>query len=887
MRLEHWRYTIPMRLRSLFRWAQADQELDDELRDHLERRTEEYVAEGMTQQEAHRRARLDLGGIEQTKENCRDARRVNWIQDFIQDLHFGLRILSKSPGFAIVAVLTLALGIGANTAIFSVVYGVLLDPLPYQDPSRLIFLNETTPLVGTVSVSDPNFLDWRSQSHTFSQLAAVHEVGFNLSGISQPESISGEAVSPNFLSLLGVRPFLGRDFDASEEKSGAAPVVMLSYSLWQSHFGSDPAAFGRTVLFDGRSFTIIGVLPANFRWVEKVQFLEPIGTWLATNPEATERGARGDMVVIGRLAPATNLAAARSEMEGIASRLAKQYPGTNDQFGVLLRPIREAFVGDMRIAILSLFGAVICVLLIACANVANLLLVRGTGRTREVALRVAFGATRRRIVCQMLTESFVLALVGGALGIALAVAGSRAITQMLPPDMLMGATITLNPAVLLFATALILLTAFIFGLAPAARSSKSGIHLQLKEGSAGTGTAASHNRLRALFVVAELALSLVLLAGAGLMMKSLHLLLSVSPGFQPERLLSMEMDLRTAQYDKDPSIINFWQNVLDRVRALPGVQRAALGTNIPLTDNHGRSDITVEGMPLPKPGSYPHPDFHTISDGYVSTLGIPLLQGREFVETDNDKGAPVVMINAKLARQYFPNGDAVGKRLMFGHLDPAKQPRWFTIVGVIGDTKMYGLANPARFEVYVPFHQSASSDMNVLLRSRVAPSAMAAAIRGEVAAIDKDQPIFAIATMQELISASVAGRRFTLILLGLFSGLALVLAAIGIYGVISYSVAQRTRDIGIRMALGASQTQVLRDVLGLGLRLTGIGLLLGLVGALIATRVLSSLLYGVASTDALTFTAVSVVLTVVALFASYLPARRATRVDPMVALRYE
>jgi putative ABC transport system permease protein len=462
--------------------------------------------------------------------------------------------------------------------------------------------------------------------------------------------------------------------------------------------------------------------------------------------------------------------------------------------------------------------------------------------------------------------------------------------------MLTGATVTLNPAVLLFAAVLILLTAFTFGIAPAVRSAKSDTQLQLKEGSAGTGTAASHNRLRAVFVVAELALSLVLLAGAGLMMKSLHLLLSVNPGFQPERLLTMEMDLRTAQYEKDPAIINFWQNVLDRVRALPGVQSAAVGTHIPLTDSHGRDDITIEGMPLPKPGSYPHPDVHSISNGYLSTLGIPLLQGREFVETDNEKGAPVVLINAKLARQYFPNRDAVGKRLMFGHPDPAKQPqqcgqcldgKWLTIVGVLGDTKMYGLANPARLEVYLPFHQSSSRHMDVLVRSRVDPSAMIAAIRGEVAAIDKDQPIFAIATMEELISASVAGRRFTLILLGLFSGLALVLAAIGIYGVISYSVAQRTRDIGIRMALGASQNQVLRDVLGLGLRLTGLGLLLGLLGAVLATRVLSSLLYGVASTDALTFTAVSVVLIAVALFASYLPARRATCVDPMAALRYE
>lgn len=866
------------------RW---DGERARELQNYLEIETAENIARGMTPEEARYAARRKLGNPTLIREEIYRMNSVTFLESLIQDVRCGVRMLRKNAGFSLIAILTLALGIGANTAIFSVVYGVLLEPLPYHDPARLILLNETTPRVGMVSVSDPNFLDWRSQSHTFSQMAAVHEVDFNLSGISQPESIGGEAVSPNFLSLLGVRPFLGRDFDASEEKSGTAPVVMLGYSLWQSHFGSDASVVGRTVLFDGRSFTIIGVLPPNFRWIERLQFLEPIGTWLATNPEAAERADRGDMVVVGRLAPATSLAAARSEMEGIAARLAKQYPGANDQFAVLLRPIREAFVGDMRIAILSLFGAVICVLLIACANVANLLLVRGAGRTREVALRIAFGATRRRIVRQMLTESLVLAVVGGALGIALAVAGTRAITQMLSPDMLMGATVALNPAVLLFAAILILLAAFIFGLAPAVRSAKSDIHLQLKEGSAGAGTGASHRRLRAVFVVAELALSLILLAGAGLMMKSLHLLLSVSPGFQTERLLTMEMDLRTSQYDKDPAIINFWQSVLDRVRALPGVQSAAVGTHIPLTDSHGREDITIEGMPLPKPGSFPHPDDHTVSDAFVRTLGIPLLQGREFVETDNEKGAPVVMINAKLARLYFPNGDAVGKRLVFGHPDPSKQPQWLTIVGVLGDTKMYGLANPARLEVYVPFHQSANRHMDVLVRSRVDASAMTAAIRSEIAAIDKDQPIFAIATMQELISASVAGRRFTLILLGLFSGLALVLAAIGIYGVISYSVAQHTRDIGIRMALGASQTQVLRDVLGLGVRLTGSGLLLGLPGALLATRVLTSLLYGVASTDALTLTAVSVVLTVVALFASYLPARRATRVDPIVALRYE
>ena len=874
-------------MRAVMLRTPMEREMDAELRFHIEAFAEDLVRSGVSREEALRRARIEFGGVERAKEECRDARGTSLLESLLQDLQFGLRMLRKSPGFTAVALLTLAIGIGANTAIFSVVYGVLLDPLPYKAPSKLVLLNETTPRVGSVSTSYPNFLDWRSQSTSFSKIVAICDTSFSLAGVSQPESISGKAVSPDFLSMLGVRPFLGRDFESAEEKAGAAPVVMLSYSLWQSHFGADPNALGRIIMLDGRGYTIIGVLPANFRWRSKVDVLEPIGVWLGANHDAMERGNRGDTDILGRLAPSVSLPQARSEMEGIAARLAKEYPASNDQFGVALRPLREAFVGDMRMAILSLFGAVICVLLIACANVANLLLVRGAGRTREIALRIAFGATRRRIIRQMLTESLVLAFFGGILGLAVAVAGTRAITQLLPPDTFMGASVDMNPVVLLFAAILIALAALAFGLAPAARSAKPDVQMQLKEGGAGAGIGAQQNRLRSVFVVAELALSLVLLAGAGLMMKSLYRLLSVNPGFQTDRILTMEMDLRTAQYDKDPAILNFWQNVLDRVRTLPGVQGAALGTGVPMTDSHGRADITIEGMPLPKPGSFPHPDGHVVSEGYANALSVPLLRGRTFTETDNENGQKVGMINAMLAREFFPNGDAIGKRFMFGHPSPTTEPKWITIVGVLGDTKLYGLAHVARLEVYLPFRQAPQNHMNLIVKSALDPTALISAIRAEVSSIDKDQPIFAISTMNRLVRDSVSTRMFTLILLGLFSGLALVLAAVGIYGVISYSVAQRTRDIGIRMALGASQSDVLRDVLGLGLRLTVIGLLLGLAGALAATRVLSSLLFGVHSTDALTFTAVSLILLTVALFASYLPARRATRVDPIVALRYE
>jgi len=590
---------------------------------------------------------------------------------------------------------------------------------------------------------------------------------------------------------------------------------------------------------------------------------------------------------LGRLAQAATFAQAHAEMEGIASRLAKEYPEANDQFGVQLKPIRDAFVSEMRPAILALFGAVIFVLLIACANVANLLLVRGSGRTREIALRLALGASRTRIVRQMLIESFLLALVGGAIGLFLAFAGIKSMTEMIGVDRLSGATVAIKGVVLLFAVGIVALATFVFGLLPALRSTKTDVLANLKEGSAGAGTGASQNRLRGVFVVAELALSLILLTGAGLMMKSLHLLLSVSPGFQPDRVLHMEMDLRSEQYDKDPAVVSFWKRVLDQVSTLPGVQSASVGTNLPMMDSHDRTDITIEGMPLPKPGSFPHPDLHVTSTGYFATMGIPLLSGRTFTEADNENAQKVGIINARLAKEFFPNGDAVGKRFTFGRPSEKEAPKWIEIVGVVGDTRLYGLTNPARFEVYGAFPQWTPNNMDLLVKTSVDPAAMTSAIRAAIASIDKDQPIFAITTMNQLVSDSVSTRTFTLILLGLFSGLALVLAAIGIYGVISYSVAQRTRDIGIRIALGASRKDIFHNVVGLGLRLTLVGLLFGLIGAFAVTRVLSSLLYGVHSTDAVTFIAVSLVLVVVALLASYLPARRAMRIDPIVALRYE
>ncbi len=875
--------------RNLFRHERVERDLDAEVRSVAAMLEGEKMRNGMRPMEATRAARIEMGGPEQLKEEVRGARAGAWIESLVQDVRFTLRMLRKNPGFTAIAVLTLALGIGANTAIFSVVYAVLLQPLPYTDSARLVTVNETNPRVGDISVSYLNFLDWRAQSNSITEWAAAAQMSFGLSGVTQPENIVGDAVSPNFLSMLGMHPFLGRDFDAAEEKPGTAPVLLLSYSLWQSHLGGNPDAVGKAITLNGRSFTIVGVLPPNYRTPDKTDVLLPIGVWAADNSDSKERADRGDLIAIGRLAPNVSLQIARDEMKGIAARLSKEYPESNDQYGVAVKPLRDTFVGEMRPAILVLSGAVMFVLLIACANVANLFLIRGAARTREIALRIAFGATRGRIIRQMLTESFVLALFGGAIGLALAAFGIQGMSKLIPEEMLMGAKVSLNGMVLLFMAGVVVLAAFIFGLAPAAHLANPNVQFELKEGGRSATSGAAQSRLRGILAVAEVALALVLLTGAGLMMKSLYRLMNVDAGIHPDHVLKMEMDLRTQQYDKDPAIRAFWQKVLDGVRALPGVQIAGLGTSLPLTDDHSRTDITVEGMAVQSLGSYPHPDTHAVSPGYTETFGIQVLRGRTFTDADVD-GAPLVaLVNSTLAKRFFPEADPIGKRFMFGRLalEDKSKLKWFTIVGVVGDTKLYGLANPARLEVYISCLQDPTDSMNLVVKSGVDPTAMTSAIRGVVASIDKDEPIFDISTMDEVVNNSVSTRRITLILLGMFSALALILASIGIYGVISYSVAQRTHEIGIRMALGAHPGDVLRMVLGQGGRIALVGIAIGVVAAFGLTRLMASLLFSVSAFDPITFAGVAILLAIVALTACYIPSRRAMRVDPMIALRYE
>jgi putative ABC transport system permease protein len=875
------------RLRAIFRTKSMDADLDEELQFHLDRQLAKHMQAGLLPEEARRRVRLDFGGATQITEECRQARGTHALEALGQDLRYGFRTLRKNSGFTCVALLTLALAIGANTAIFSVVYGALLRPLPYADPDRLIVLNETHPRIGTITVSYPNFLDWRAQNHVFSGMAVMADVAYNLSGIAQPETISGQAVSSNFLSLIGMHPLFGRDFDPSEDKPGATPVVMLTYRLWQSHFGGRQDVIGRSVALDSRGFTIIAVLPRDFRTTDAVSVLEPLGVWLTNNSYAINRGNRGDTAAIGHLATGLTLTRARTEMETVEARLAATYPEANNQFGISLQPIRELFVGNLRPAILVLFAAVIFVLLIACANVANLFLMRAAGRTREIALRVAIGATGGRIVQQMLAESFLVAGLGGTLGLGLAFAGMRAVQRLIPAAALSGDGANLNGTVLLFALGATALSAITFGLAPAMQSVRAAVYSRLKESGKSSTGGVRQNRWRTMLVVAELVLSVILLVGAGLMLKSVYRLMAVDPGFRTDHLLRLNIGLTPSQYPDETAMRAFWRELLGGVRVLPGLESAALGTNVPLTNRHSRGDISVEGTGPLASGSYPHPDEHLVSPGYLSTLGIRLLAGRDFTDADSETGPKVALINARLARDLFPGNDPVGKRFMNGRLEQARKPEWITIVGVADDTRMYGLANSSRLEIYRPLAQATPDNMDLMVRSRINPAALTSSIRAVVASIDRNQPISATNAMDEFVQQSVGSRRVTLILLGVFSALALVLAGIGIYGVISYSVAQRTKEIGIRVALGAGRQDVIRMILLQGARIASAGLIIGMLAAFGLTRFLATLLFSVSPGDGSTFAMVALVLAIVALVACYIPARRTQQVDPMTALRYE
>ena len=799
------------------------------------------------------------------------------MNQLLQDLRYAARLMHKQPGFTAVAIVALALGIGANTAIFSAVNAVLLQPLPFPEPERLVLVRDVQ-LTEDTPASYPEYLDWRDQAQTFEDLAAAFNSSYSLTGQGEPEQLSGVRVSANLLPMLGIKPVIGRNFEPEEESRNGERVVILSHSLWQRRFGGDSGVLGQNITFGGQSFIVIGVLPPGVRGVlpSVDQPEQSRDVWMPLRLAAPPRGLHF-MTVIGRLRPGLTLAQARIEVEEIAERL-RQNQSTDH--GVRLVPLAQFVVGNTRSTLLILLAAVGLVLLIACANVANLMLARAASRRKEIAVRLALGASRARLVRQMLTESVLLALVSGALGVVLALWGADSLAVLASSWLPRAEQIKLDSTVLLFTLAVSLLTAILFGLAPALRASSAQLSEVLKKG----GQRAGHgrDRLRGLLVVSEVALSLVLLIGAGLLIRSFVTLLNVDKGFDPRQLLALDISLPQSRYAEPPKQALFFQQLLERVAGLPDVDRVAAISDLPLGDGGTNGDTRIEGKTFP-PDSQPIAEKLIVSADYFRVMRIPLRAGRYFAETDAPGNPQVALINESFARTYFPGEDPIGKRIDFGW----ETTGWQEIVGVVGDVKHYELEEAALPATYVPQLQRPSLSMTVVLRTTADPRSLSAAVRSQVFLLDKDQPISRVRVMEEVVSASVASRRLSMVLVAGFAVVALALAAVGLYGVMSYVVTQRTQEIGVRMALGARAGDVLGLVLRQGMSLVLLGVGLGLAAALALTRLMASLLYGISATDFPTFAVIALLLTTVALLACYLPARRATRVDPMVALRYE
>ena len=803
-----------------------------------------------------------------------------------QDLKYGARQLLRNPGFTAVAVLTLALGIGATTAIFSVVNGVLLRPLPYPEPDRLVFLSEWSEEVPGMSISMANFNDWREMNTVLESLFAYRTQNVILTGEGEPERLQMRQVSHGIFPTLGIKPILGRPFTPEEDKVGAEQVVLLGEGFWLRRFAGDPEVVGKTLVLDGEAYTVIGVLPLKGFHSTWWQFDLYTPLWRLEDRLGgpTNRGNHPGMYSFARMNRGVSIDQARTEMKAIAARLADQYPNTNKGNSIEVEPLLDAIVGDLRGTLVLLLGAVTFVLLIACANVAHLLLARSADRQREVAVRAALGAGRWRLARQMLTESLLLALCGGGLGLLIGIWGTEALVAAVPPGTPRIQEVSLDASVLFFSLGVTLFTGLFFGTFPALQITRADLHETLKEGGRSGGGSVGRRRMRSALVVAEVAVSLVLLVGAGLMTKSLFRVLQADAGIDPTGVLAVNFTLPQAKYGEPAPRRRFILEVVERIRVLPGVEYA--GFKNPIFGGW-QTGFLIEGRPMPEPGHFPSTDIGRITPDSLRVMGIRLLKGRYFTEQDNEEAPRVCIIDETLARTHWPNQEPLGQRMALGGVQPGMEPEWMTIVGVVRHVKHYGVDQPSRVETYVPVAQNPASGGWLVLRTSLDPSSLTSGVRAAVASVDRDVPIFGARPLIGIVEDSTAQRRLAVILMAAFAGLALLLAAVGLYGVISYSVAQRTHEIGIRMALGAHRRDILHLVLRNGLGLTVVGLGIGLGGAVYLVRFLETQLFEVQAHDLATFVSIPFLLALVALLASWIPARRATRVDPIVALRYE
>jgi predicted permease len=884
-----------VRFGGLFRRAQRDRELAAELESHLQMHVEENLRAGMGAEEARRQALLKLGGVERTKENYRDRRGLPWLERLLQDIRFGLRMLRKNPGFTAVAILTLTLGIGVNVAIFSVIDATLLNPIPLPEPDRLVSLFATWPSFGHAAFSYPNFLDIQRDSRSFSGVAGWRVDWFSLTGVGEPEQLHGKMISSNAFSLLGIRPILGRTFRQEEDQLGAAPVAILSEGLWKRRFGARRDIIGQSIELNAKDYTIVGVIPAAIHFVRfQDNFFDdvfvPVGQW--DNPLLRDRRFSLGMQAVARLRSGVTVSEAQAEMNQMAHALVAAYPDQLNGMGIGAGSMKELVGREIRPALLLLWGAVGLVLLIACANVANLLLARSSAREQEFAVRVAMGASRARLVRQLLAESVLLAVAGGALGVALAMWGTPIVLKIFPSALPPVVHVQVNSVILEVALGMSFATGILFGLVPALKISGANPQSTLKEG--GRGATAGRHRAQGVFVAAEVALSLMLLVGAGLLIRSFGRVWAVDPGFEPSHVLTFGLSFSPDASSSPEKAHAKLDAATERLESVPGVQSASVA----LGDMPLEGDMEAPFWPTEKPkpaksSEWPLAILYTVGPDYFRAMGIPVIQGRVFTLEDGPSAQPTAVIDQSLAESIFPGEDPVGKTVDIGGDSHA-----FEIVGIVGHVKHWGLEEdakaPVRNEMYFSSMQMSGpllpiqmKDISVVVRASGSPAALIAPIRKAIASFDGAAVVYNVQPMDELLASSLAERRFSMTLLAIFAAIALLLAMIGIYGVVSYLAGQRTHEIGVRIALGAQRRDILGIVLGAGGKMALAGIAFGLVASLGLTRFMAAMLFGVSATDPLTYGAVVLIFFAVVLAACWIPARRAMRIDPMVALRYE